>query len=138
MSRRFGRILRGRRIAKRVFQAVLDDGIPLDAEPAVLDDWAHRFNARDAAGRRAVLGGLMDEQAGYASGRLLIHAGQVAMVPAGVPAVKHRVWPDLACDCGCEKQANFPPVALPEVADLAGMVATDGAGWLNRLRTMAV
>jgi hypothetical protein len=49
------------RLAKRVFTAILADGIPLDAEPAVLDAWAQRFTARDAAGRREVLGELMDQ-----------------------------------------------------------------------------
>jgi hypothetical protein len=125
------------RLAKRVFHAILADGIPLDAEPAALDAWAQRFNARDAEGRRAVLGELMDERPGYADGHLLIHDGQVAMLGRGAPAVKHLAWPDLACDCGCEQQAQFPPIVLPEAADLARMVAPDGAGWLTRLGAMA-
>jgi hypothetical protein len=125
------------RLAKRVFHSVLADGIPLDTEPAVLDAWAQRFNARDTEGRRAVLGELMDERPGYATGHLLIHDGQVAMLGRGAPAVKHLAWPDLACDCGCEQQAQFPPVQLPEAADFARMVTTDGAGWLNRLGTLA-
>jgi hypothetical protein len=125
------------RLAKRVFHAILADGIPLDAEPAALDAWALRFNARDFEGRRAVLGELMDERPGYATGQLLIHDGQVAILGRAAPAAKHLVWPDLACDCGCERQAQFPPVALPEAADLARMVSTDGAGWLNRLAALA-
>jgi hypothetical protein len=125
------------RLAKRVFHAILADGIPLDAEPAALDAWAQRFNARDAVGRRAVLGELMDERPGYAAGQLLIHDGQVAMLGRGAPAAKHLAWPDLACDCGCEQQAQFPPVALPEAVDLARMVAADGAGWLRRLVALA-
>ena len=56
------------RLAKRVFTAILADGIPLDAEPAVLDAWARRFSARDAAGRREVLGELMDQHPEYATG----------------------------------------------------------------------
>ncbi|MFI5893711.1 hypothetical protein ACIA5D_26755 [Actinoplanes sp. NPDC051513] len=125
------------RLAKRVFHAILADGIPLDAEPTALDAWAQRFNARDAEGRRAVLGELMDERPGYATGHLLIHDGQVAMLGRGAPAAKHLAWPDLGCDCGCEQQAQFPPVVLPEAADLAKMVATDGAGWLSRLQAVA-
>jgi hypothetical protein len=125
------------RLAKRVFHAILADGISLDAEPAVLDAWAYRFNARDAEGRRAVLGELMDERPGYATGQLLIHDGQVAMLARGAPAVKHLAWPDLACDCGCEQQARFPPVVLPERSDLARMAATDGSAWLNRLGAVA-
>jgi len=125
------------RLAKRMFHAILADGIPLDAEPAALDAWAQRFNAQDAEGRRAILGELMDERPGYATGQLLIHDGQVAILGRAVPAAKHLVWPDLACDCGCERQAQFPPVALPEAASLASMVATDGASWLSRLAALA-
>jgi hypothetical protein len=126
------------RLAKRVFQAILADGIPLDAEPTTLDAWAQGFNVRDAEGRRAVLGELMDERPGYSTGHLLIHDGQVAMLGRGAPAAKHLAWPDLACDCGCEQQAQFPPVVLPQAADLARMVVTDGAGWLSRLGALAV
>jgi len=124
------------RLAKRVFTAILADGIDLDAEPAVLDAWAERFNARDTVGRRAVLGELIDQQSGYATARLLIHDGQVAMLAAGVPLVKHLVWPDLGCDCGCEQQAQFPPVALPDPATLAKLVATDGADLLRQLAAL--
>jgi hypothetical protein len=125
------------RLAKRVFHAILTDGIPLDAEPAALDAWAQRFNAQDAEGRRAVLGELMDERPGYGTGHLLIHDGQVAILGRAAPAAKHLAWPDLACDCGCERQAQFPPVALPETGDITRMVATDGAGWLRRLAALA-
>ena len=48
------------RLAKRVFTAILADGITVDADPAVLDAWAERFSARDPEGRRVVLGELMD------------------------------------------------------------------------------
>jgi hypothetical protein len=125
------------RLAKRVFTAILADGITLDSEPAVLDAWAERFSARDSEGRRAVLGELMDQHPGYATGRLLIHDGQVAILTPGTPPTKHLVWPDLACDCGCEQQAQFPPVSLPDPATLAKKVATDGAGLLRRLAALA-
>jgi hypothetical protein len=103
----------------------------------VLDAWAQRFNTRDPDGRREVLGDLMDQKPGYATGHLLIHDGQVAMIGAGVPAAKHLVWPDLACDCGCEQPAMFPPVTLPDPAVLAKTVSTDGAGQLRRLAALA-
>jgi hypothetical protein len=125
------------RLAKRVFTAILADGIELDAGPAVLEAWAQRFNARDIEGRRAVLGELIDHHPGYATGRLLIHDGQVAMLAAGAPLVKHLVWPDLGCDCGCEQPAQFPPVALPDPATLAKLVATDGADLLRQLAALA-
>ena len=125
------------RLAKRVLTAILADGITLDAEPAVLDAWAERFSARDSEGRRVVLGELMDQHPGYATGRLLIHDGQVAILAPGTPPTKHLVWPDLACDCGCEQQAQFPPVSLPSPATLAKQIATDGAGLLRQLAALA-
>jgi len=125
------------RLAKRVFTAILADGITLDAEPAVLDAWAERFSARDPDGRRAVLGELMDEHPGYATGQLLIHDCQVAVLRPGMPPTKHLVWPDLACDCGCSQPARFPPVTLPDTTVLAKMVATDGAGLLRQLAALA-
>jgi hypothetical protein len=125
------------RLAKRVFTAIVADGITVDADPAVLDAWAERFSARDSEGRRVVLGELMDQHPGYATGRLLILDGQVAILAPGAPPVKHLVWPDLACDCGCEQQAQFPPVVMPDLATLAKQVATDGAGLLRRLAALA-
>lgn len=124
------------RLAKRVFTAVLADGISLD-DPAVLDEWAARLSARDAEGRREVLGELMDQHPEYATGKVLIHDGQVAMLRAGMPAVKHLVWPDLACDCGCDEPVTFPPVALPDPAVLAKSVTGDGAGLLRQLAALA-
>ena len=64
-----------------------------------------RFSARDAAGRRPVLGELMQRHPEYGTGRLLIHDGQVAVLRAGMAPMEHLVWPDLACDCGCEAPA---------------------------------
>lgn len=125
------------RLAKRVFTAVLADGIALDTDPAVLDAWAQRFSARDAEGRRKVLGELMDQHPEYATGKVLIHDGQVAVLRAGMPEVKHLVWPDLACDCGCDQPVTFPPVALPDPAVLAKSVAGDGAGLLRQLAALA-
>ncbi|MCK9902154.1 hypothetical protein CC117_25535 [Parafrankia colletiae] len=125
-------------LAKRVFTAILADGLSLDDDdPAVLDDWAARFSARDAAGRRLVLGELMDDHPGYATGRLLIHEGQVAILASGRPPAKHLVWPDAACDCGCQQQARFPAVSLPDEATLARQIATGGAGVLRRLALLA-
>jgi hypothetical protein len=125
------------RLAKRVFTAILADGIAPDADPGVLDAWAERFSARAPEDRRVVLGELMDQHSGYATGRLLIHAGQVAIIVSGEPAAKHLVWPDSACDCGCEQQPQFPPVSLPDPATLAKLVATDGADFLRLLAGLA-
>ena len=76
------------RLAKRVFHAILADGIPLDAEPAALDAWAQRFNARDAAGRRAVLGEMTT-----ANGLSLFHVSSfriAAAIPDGSPWIAPR------------------------------------------------
>jgi hypothetical protein len=124
------------RLAKRVFTAILADGIAFDAEEAVLDAWAERFSARDADGRRAVLGELMDEHPGYATGQIVIHDGQVAVLQPGIPPAKNLVWPGLACDCGCSQPERFPPVTLPDEAVLAKTVATDGAGLLRQLAAL--
>jgi hypothetical protein len=124
------------RLAKRVFTAVLADGVTLDADPATLDAWAARFTARDPDGRREVLGELMDKTPGFATGRLLIHDGRVAMIKAGAPPAKHLAWPDLACDCGCEQRLRFPPISLPTDAVLATQVAGDRSGLLCRLAAL--
>jgi len=125
------------RLAKRVFTAILADGITLEADPAALDTWAERFSARDPDSRRVVLGELMDQHPGYGTGRLLIHDGQVAMLAPGTPPAKHLVWPGVACGCGCERHAQFPVVSLPDPATLARQVATDGAGLLRGLAAVA-
>ncbi|WP_203932706.1 hypothetical protein [Virgisporangium ochraceum] len=125
------------RLAKRVFTAAAADGIRIDADPEVLDAWARRFSARDADGRREVLGELIDQHPEYAAGTVLINDGQVAVLRAGTPAVKHLAWPDRACDCGCDQQAVFPPVTLPDPAVLAKHVTSDGSGLLRQLATLA-
>lgn len=125
------------RLAKRVLTAIMADGVALDSEPAVLDAWAERFSARDPDARREVLGELIDQHPGYATGRILINDGQVAVLPPGAPPVKHLVWPDLACDCGCAQPARFPPIALPEPGILAKDVVTEGAGLLRQLAALA-
>jgi hypothetical protein len=125
------------RLAKRVFTAAAADGIRIDADPELLDAWAQRFSTRDADGRREVLGELIDQHPDYAVGTVLINDGQVAVLRAGTPAVKHLVWPDLACDCGCDQQAEFPPVTLPDPADLAKSVTSDGAGLLRQFADLA-
>jgi hypothetical protein len=125
------------RLAKRVFTAILADGISLDAGADVLDAWAERFNERDAEGRREVLGELMDQHPEYAVGKVVISDTQVAVLRAGMPTVKHLVWPDRACDCGCDQSVVFPPVALPDRAVLAKSVAGDGAGLLRQLAELA-
>lgn len=126
----------GWRLAKRIFTAALADGIPIDAEPAVLEEWAERFSARDAEERRPVLGDLVDRDPGYATGRILIHDGQVVVLASGAPAMKHLVWPDHACDCGCDERAEFPPIALRDKGVLAKEVAAGGAGLLRQLAAL--
>jgi len=123
-------------LAKRIFTAMAADGVDESDETAV-DAWAAAFTARDPAGRRSVLGELMDRNPGYATGALLIRENQVALLTPGVPADKSLVWPDEG-DCGCAgcAQREYPAVALPP-AELAAAVATDGAGLLRRLQRLA-
>lgn len=125
------------RLAKRVFTAMLRDGVRPDGDPAEVDAWAARFSAREPEERREVLGRLMEEQEGYATGHLLVNDNQVAMVGAGRKPLKHLIWPDLPCECGCTEQARFAPVALPDDAALAKAVSTDGAALLRDLAALA-
>jgi len=118
------------RLAKRVFTAMAADGVRRDDQVDV-DRWAERFSALGPAQRRAVLGDLVDQEPGYASGRLMIHDGQVAVLQPGRTASKHAVWPDAPCDCPDHRE--YPPVVLPGMPDLAAAVAGYGSGLLRRL-----
>lgn len=112
------------RLAKRVWTAMRADGVSPDSDPAEIDRWAERFSARDAAGRREVLGELMDRDPGYAIGHLLVHDGQVAILQPHMPADKRLVWPDeVPCDCGCADAADLPDPRLPPEPELATAVA---------------
>jgi hypothetical protein len=103
------------RLAKRIFTAMATQGLRPDADPQQLDRWAEEFNAQDRSGRRTVLGEMVDEP-GYATGRLLIHGEQVAIVPSE-KITKHMVWPDAPCEC-CTP-ASYPPITVPDDAGLA-------------------
>ncbi|MEV4507431.1 hypothetical protein AB0K00_00525 [Dactylosporangium sp. NPDC049525] len=124
-------------LAKRVFTAMLRDGVDPDGDPAEVDAWAARFSARAPEERREVLGRMLDEQEGYATGTVLVNHGRVAMVTGGRKPLKHLIWPDLPCDCGCTPPARFAPVALPDDAALAKAVSTDGAALLHDLAALA-
>ncbi|WP_327006808.1 hypothetical protein OHA72_05745 [Dactylosporangium sp. NBC_01737] len=124
-------------LAKRIFTAMLRDGVRPDGDPAEVDAWAARFSARGPEERREVLGRMMEEQQGYATGTVLVNDGQVAMVSGGRKPVKHLIWPDLPCDCGCTAPVRFAPVTLPDDAALAKAVSTDGAALLHDLATLA-
>jgi hypothetical protein len=122
-------------LAKRIFTAMLRDGIRPDGDPAELDAWAARFSAREPEERREVLGRMMEQQQGYATGTVLINDGQVAMVGGGRKPLKHLVWPDLPCDCGCTAPTEAAPVTLPDDTTLAK--AVPGAALLPELAALA-
>ncbi len=119
------------RLAKRVFTAMVSDGVQLEDE-AEVDCWAEQFSARGPAERRGVLGELMDSEPGYGAAKLLVHEGQVALLEPGTPVSKHMVWRDAPCDCP-DHGGEYPPVALPGKAELAQMVPGYGSGVLRRL-----
>lgn len=124
------------RLAKRVWTAMREDGLSFDSDVAEIDRWAERFSALDAQGRRRVLGELMDQDPRYASGCLVVHGSQVAMLMPGVPPDKSLVWPDLVpCDCGCADVALAPPPVLPADTELVAAVA--GSELLRRLSVLA-
>ncbi len=121
-------------LAKRVFTGMAAEGVDV-ADKVAVDAWAVAFSARDADGRREVLGHLMDRDPGYATGALLIHDGEVAILRPGMPADKAAVWPD-ECICGCAHPA-YPAVGLPPQPELAAAVADGGDGLLRRLARLA-
>ncbi len=105
--------------AKRILTAMLGDGVRPDGDQAGIDAWVARHNA------------------GGAREHILVSGGRVATVPAGRPPVRHLIWPDLPCDCGCTRRARSAPVALPDDAALAGAVSTVGAALLRDLAALA-
>jgi hypothetical protein len=121
-------------LAKRVFTAMDADGVDI-TDQAAADVWAAAFTARDPAGRRSVLGELMDRDPGYATGPLVIHDMEVAVLLPGAPADKSLVWPD-ARGCGCA-QHEYPDATLPPPAALAAAVAAEGGDLLRRLQRLA-
>jgi hypothetical protein len=125
------------RLAKRVFTAMLSDGVDLEDEDEV-DRWAEKFSTLDAAARHPVLGDLMDAEPGLGAGPIVVHDGQVAFLfPHQVPC-KHRMWPDARCVCGeCPGPGENPPVELPSEGELARAVAGRGSGLLRRLLEFA-
>jgi hypothetical protein len=124
------------RMAKRVWTAMRADGLSFDSDPAEVDRWAERFSALDARGRRQVLGDLMDQDPGYATGHLLINGGQVVVLRPGAPPDKSLVWPDEEpCERSCCTGAGRVPAALPVDAELAASVA--GSEMLRRLAMLA-
>lgn len=134
---------RGRwRLAKTVFTQMQLDGLDVPTATAeVMDAWAEKFNQRDVEARRAVLGHLADENPQYLTGRLFLHEGLVAIVPASSPMTKADIWPDAcSCDggCGCAEADEWTvdPVVLGTAAELADDVADSGTRVLRPLLTL--
>jgi hypothetical protein len=120
-------------LAKRIYTAMLRDGIRPDGDPAEIDAWAARFSAREPEDRREVLGRMMDEQEGYATGTVLVNDGQVAMVSGPRKPLKHQIWPELSY----HPEFTEPVLALPDDPTLAKAVPTYGAALLRDLATLA-
>ncbi|GAA3232283.1 hypothetical protein ACFO1B_20755 [Dactylosporangium siamense] len=110
-------------LTKRIFTAMLRDGVRPDGDPAEVGAWAARFSARGPQERREVLGNLM-EQERHATGTVLVTGDQVTMAPPGRPA-RTRPAPD-----------RSGPVPTDDAA-LAKAVSNDGAARLRDLATLA-
>jgi hypothetical protein len=126
------------RLAKRVLTAALAEGVNLD-DTAAVDAWARELSARDYAGRRQVLGDLMDQHPGYATGALVIHEGQVAVLRPGAPASKHLVWPGAPREEGDQNREPiqvYAPVAIADEHALAQEVSHSGRAWLDALQAL--
>ena len=120
-------------LAKTVFTAMDADGVDTTDEAAT-DAWAAAFTARDPAGRRSVLGGLLDSHPEYGTGAMLIHDSQVAMLPPGAPADKSLVWTDARTPGRTPDE--YPDATLPPPDALAAAVATEGAGMLRLMQQL--
>ncbi|MDT0468379.1 hypothetical protein [Streptomyces gibsoniae] len=126
------------RLAKRVLTAALAEGVDLDDTTAV-DAWARELSGRDYAGRRQVLGDLMDQHPGYATGAVVVHEGQVAVLRPGAPASKHLVWPDAPREEDDQNRGPiqvYAPVAIPDEHALAQEVSRSGRAWLDALHAL--
>ncbi|MFF5230756.1 hypothetical protein [Dactylosporangium sp. NPDC000521] len=124
-------------LAKRIFTAMLRDGVRPDGDPAEIDAWAARFSAREPEERREVLGRLMEEREGYATGHITIDGGTVTMSPRPPQRTKTS---DLE-ETNAPEQRNEPEhhkvkqpshervrdsALLRDLAALAGWVGADG------------
>ena len=124
------------RLAKRVMTAMLDDNVDLD-DPAAVDQWAAAFSARPAQERRPVLGELMDTEPGLGYGTFMIYDSEVVVLEPGPPQCRLDQWPYAACTCGECPAPVFPAVSLPDEAQLAKAVASEGSGLLTCLLAFA-
>lgn len=106
------------RLAKRVFTAMLADGVDL-ADDTAVDAWAATFSAAPAERRRAVLGILLDRKPELLTAQFVIRDDQVAAIAPGAPLPPQfrRHDPD-TCECCRDAPAN-PPIALPALSELA-------------------
>jgi hypothetical protein len=115
------------RMAKRLMTAMLEDNVDLD-DPAAVDQWAAAFSARSAQERRPVLGELMDTQPGLGYGTFMIYDGEVVVLEPGPPQCRLDQWPWAECTCGECQVLVYPAVSLPDEAQLAKAVASEGSG----------
>jgi len=106
------------RLAKRIFTAMLADGVDL-ADDLAVDAWAAAFGAAPTERRRAVLGVLLDRQPELLASQFVIRDSHVVAIAPGmpVPPQLRRHDPDTCQDC-MEAPVN-PPVALPAINELA-------------------
>jgi len=106
------------RLAKRIFVAMLADGVDL-ADDMAVDAWAAAFSAAPVERRRGVLGVLLDRQPELLTSQFVIRDSQVAAIAPGVPVPPQlrRHDPDICQDC-LDAPVN-PTVALPPVNELA-------------------
>jgi len=106
------------RLAKRVFMAMLADGVDLE-DGAAIDAWAAAFTAGPIERRRAVLGVLLERQPELLTAQFVVRDGQVAAIVPGAPIPSQfRRHDPQTCDC-CQDTPVNPPVALPPVSELA-------------------
>jgi hypothetical protein len=118
------------RLAKRLYTAMRAAGVDLGADDAI-NAWIEAFNHRPPAGRREVLGELLDAQPELGRARLVARDGLVAALAPAAPAPP-QLQPDPADE---EPAGAYPPVVLDDDHELAA--AARASSLLRRVITLA-
>jgi hypothetical protein len=119
------------RLAKRVFTAMLADGVDPDDDDAV-DGWAAAFSTASPQHRRDVLGPLLDRQPELLTAQFVIRNSQVAAIAPGRPIPQELRRHDPSTYPGCSATPANPAIVLPAVDELAA-AARESAMLRNQL-----
>jgi hypothetical protein len=105
------------RMAKRLFTAMLSDGVDI-GDPVAVDRWLDDFSARSGPDRVPVLGELLRADPRLVTARFAASNGVIAALPADAE-VPPEFRQSAATAPEEEDSPTYPPVRLPETAELA-------------------